>query len=204
MAKWSVAIRAIDTPRYYLRRTEDGRTVSWHQEEPRDFDEKLFFVHECIGWEKRLEFGDIVAFKPYEMTGRMPHYSARHRWGHDVWTEQERKTYTIVTLDGLELEQMFALCEAYYDTSIIISDKEEGFPDEYFKKRRFKLLEEDLDVLGADIARMKNKEDAYMPSMRDIVKEDNWDKLRLRKVASTDNLRPIDPLPTTIRRVMEK
>lgn len=96
---------------------EINRTVSRHVEMPTDFDTEKYFVYNVLGWEKRVEPTDIIAYKSYRMQKGIVGYSKFHEYGKDVWTEKERKEFLLITLDNLEYGQMAGICEPLWDTN---------------------------------------------------------------------------------------
>lgn len=112
MAKWTVALFGHWKPRYALKDKQTHLYV-WQGKESPDYDVETdmyivgaldfngedVYLYNIKGWEKRPEPGDIVAFKPD---------------GQD-WSENEKKGFLMVTVDGLNEAQMNALCETYFD-----------------------------------------------------------------------------------------
>jgi len=204
--KWSVALFGHNKWRYELRENklttvklsmginyqgiEQFReeqvhlTVSRHVDEPTDYDTEKYFVYACTGCEKREIPGDVIAFKPYE-----------HR---NKWTPTERKQFLIVTIDGLTRAQMEALCEPYYDlVDVGYKETEDGKTEVLLgilKERRFNIPVDDLKVLDVASSKMLDKEQLYVPSIRDISKLDYYDKKNNRYVIEADGLNLIQPI----------
>lgn len=195
MAKWSVALFGHYKPRFYLRERKSGILVTDFVEKPEEayWDEEKYYVYDVQGWERRAEPGDIIDVKPFK--------------DHKVWSEVERKQFLIVTLDDFEPEQLAGVMEPYWDiTSYPV------IPDEYIqelinkgevdvvkpsnvhKKRRFNISLQDLEAMGVDKEKMLDKRVLYSPELDIIKKTDCNDKMKERKVVSSDGLRLIEPV----------
>ena len=77
------------------------KRISTHVEMPVGFDDKKHFVYNVVEWEKRARPADIITFKQH---------------GKD-WTDVEKQHFLIVTLEGLEENQLVAICERLWDTN---------------------------------------------------------------------------------------
>jgi hypothetical protein len=176
------------------------KTISRHVELPTEFDSKKYFVYNVLGWEKRAEPGDVIAFKAYRHQIGIVGYSKLHEYGRDTWTETERKHFLIITLDNLEYAQMPGICEPYWDTNSykfpdVYPEKAEAFyPTQALKKRRFNIPLDDLKQIGVDETKMLDTNTEYMPDLRDIQKIECRDKLNERYVLESDQLRLIEPV----------
>jgi hypothetical protein len=180
MSKWSVALLGYDKPNYILVDKKTGKGDQGHVEMPAEYNpQKHQLIDMTIDNERRAKPGDIIAFKP---------------WGppEQTWTKLEREHFLIVTIDGLTEEQMRALCEPYFDEFVeeMNEDTGERFikPKKTKMKRRFCIDIDDLESLGIDIVKMKNKNVEYVPNIQDIDKYKCKDKLKNRKVDDTDGL----------------
>lgn len=165
-----------------FREEQIHKTVSRHVKMPTDYDTEKYFVYECTGCDKRAMPGDIIAFKPYGKS----------------WTELEKKQFLIITIDGLTRAQMEALCEPYYDLeNVTYIEHEDGKTEVVpgiLKKRRFHIPIDDLGKLGVDKSKMLDKEQIYVPAIRDVSKLECYDKKNARYVSETDGLNLIQPI----------
>lgn len=192
MAKWSVALWVKKQPRYYLKSKVDHRTVMTYVEEPTNFNKTLYYLYNVRGWEVRANPGDFIDYKPYK--------------DREIWTPIERREFLILTINGLEREQMEALKEPYFNITDVKEnltqkhiddlDPEEWItlsPNSYFNKRRMGMLLTDLSSLGVDLGRMFDLDDEYIPRIADLNKLQVQDKMRERKIDASDNILEYNP-----------
>ena len=106
--KFSVALFGHYKPRYAIRQNETGQVVAESYEQPgtsankwviggQEYSQSTHFLYEYPGWEFREAPGDIIAYKP---------------WSEGVdWTENEKKRYLIVVIDGIDADEMYVLTQ---------------------------------------------------------------------------------------------
>lgn len=168
--------------------------VSHHVEEPTGFDDKLLYVYNVTGWEKRAEPGDVIAVQPLSHEPK--------------WVPNEEKGFLIVRFGGLTDAQTGGITEPVWDTESAneelagwtqkqIDELKEPYylyPSAHLKKRRFHIPLADLEALGVDLAKMLDTKTRYRPALRSIGKLEGYDKLNGRYVLSTDELKTLEPL----------
>lgn len=186
MADWTVAVWIKPQERFQLRTKADGRTVmGGYIERPTEFDRRLYRVHACPDWQVRARFGDFIDFKSY---------ADRH-----IWTEIERTRFLIISMTGTTKSQMQAFKEPYWDVTSIKQNIDQAYvdnfpegmenrlmPNKHFAKRRMMIPEATLINFGADMNRVKDLNDDYVPNMPFIEKTEFYDKMRERKVLGSD------------------
>lgn len=145
--KWSVALFGHYKPEYHIveigefTQIVDGRTIV-HTTRPVAFVLKDEFVE----YENHYRSGDFIYSKENHVLKAVGGNEFRARPGdiiaykpQNIWSENERREFLIVTIDGLSEGQMEALCEAYFDPASYDAFNPDTI-EEYLRKVKAKML----------------------------------------------------------------
>jgi len=193
LSKWSIALWGYDKRNYILVDKKTGIGDQGHLELPDHYDpDKHRLIDMTTENERRIKPGDVVAWKYWK--------------DRDKWTTYDRQICLIIILNSnLVGTQLGALKEPQYDLTTWaplngreLTDDEDldGMPDYPMKnifKRRFHIPLQDLESLGVDITKMKDKDLVYQPDIEISTSDYFFDKMNSRKLLPTDGLNPFKP-----------